>query len=80
MSAGSRERAEEVAKKIEANGTKASVCQADVTRLEEIPKLIEAALKLSTTGKIEILIHKSGCSFVYVGLTVKLTPLQCRSR
>ncbi|KAJ2989392.1 hypothetical protein NUW58_g3493 [Xylaria curta] len=58
VSASSRERAEKVAKEIEANGTKAIVCQADVSKLDEIPKLVEAALKISTTGKIDILIHK----------------------
>lgn len=58
VSAGSRERAEKVAKEIEANGTKAIVVQADVSKSEEIPRLVEGALKISTTGKIEILIHK----------------------
>jgi NAD(P)-dependent dehydrogenase (short-subunit alcohol dehydrogenase family) len=58
VSPGSKERAEKVVKDIEANGTKAILCQADVSKLEEIPKLIDAALKISTTGKIEILIHK----------------------
>lgn len=58
VSAGSKERAEKVAKEIESNGTKAVVCQADVSKLDEIPKLVDAALKLSETGKIEILIHK----------------------
>ncbi|RSL76555.1 hypothetical protein CEP51_009847 [Fusarium floridanum] len=59
VSPGSKERAEKVVKDIEANGTKAILCQADVSKLEEIPKLIEAALKISTTGKIEILIHNA---------------------
>lgn len=58
VSPGSRERAEKVARDIEANGTKAIVVQADVSKLEEIPKLIDAALKISSSGKIEILIHK----------------------
>jgi 3-oxoacyl-[acyl-carrier protein] reductase len=58
VSDGSRERAEKVAKEIEANGTKAIVVQADVSKTAEIPKLIDAALKISSTGKIEILIHK----------------------
>ncbi|KAJ3562131.1 hypothetical protein NPX13_g8681 [Xylaria arbuscula] len=57
VSEGSRERAEKVAKEIEANGTKAVVTQADVSKLDEIPKLVDAALKLSSTGKIDILIH-----------------------
>jgi NAD(P)-dependent dehydrogenase (short-subunit alcohol dehydrogenase family) len=58
VSGGSRERAEKVAQEIEANGTKAIVVQADVSKTAEIPKLIDAALKISSTGKIEILIHK----------------------
>lgn len=58
VSESSRERAEKVAKEIEGNGTKAIVCRADVSKLAEIPKLVEAALKISPTGKIDILIHK----------------------
>lgn len=58
VSPGSRERAEKVAKEIEANGTKAIVVQADVSKTEEIPRIVEAAKKISQTGKIEILIHK----------------------
>lgn len=58
VSDGSRERAKKVAQEIEANGTKAIVVQADVSKTAEIPKLIDAALKISSTGKIEILIHK----------------------
>lgn len=34
------------------------MCQADITVMQDIPKLIDAALKLSQTAKIEILIHK----------------------
>ncbi|KAI1364781.1 hypothetical protein F5Y08DRAFT_199188 [Xylaria arbuscula] len=59
VSEGSRERAEKVAKEIEANGTKAVVTQANVSKLDEIPKLVDAALKLSSTGKIDILIHNA---------------------
>lgn len=58
VSDGSKERAEKVAKEVEASGSKAVVVKADVSKTEEIPKLVEAALKISTTGKIEILIHK----------------------
>lgn len=58
VSDGSRERAEKVAKEVEASGSKAIVVKADVSKTEEIPKLVEAGLKISTTGKIEILIHK----------------------
>lgn len=64
VSEGSKERAEKVAKEIEGNGTKAIVCRADVSKLEEIPKLVEAALKISRTGKIDILIHKYVLSLV----------------
>lgn len=58
VSPGSKERAEKVAKDIEANGTKSIVTQANVSQINEIPKLIEAALKISPSGKIDILIHK----------------------
>jgi NAD(P)-dependent dehydrogenase (short-subunit alcohol dehydrogenase family) len=58
VSPGSRERAEKVAAQIEENGTKAIVCHADVSKINESKKLVEAALKISTTGKIDILIHK----------------------
>lgn len=66
VSPGSKERAEKVAKEVEANGTRAVVCQADVSKLEEIPRIVDAALKLSQTGKIEILIHKCVCKCVRV--------------
>lgn len=58
VSESSQERAEKVAKDIEGNGTRALVCRADVSKLGDIPKLVEAALKISPTGKIDILIHK----------------------
>lgn len=58
VSDGSRERAEKVAKEVEASGAKAIVVKADVSKTEEVPKLVDAALKISTTGQIEILIHK----------------------
>lgn len=58
VSDGSKERAEKVGKEVEASGAKAVIVKADVSKTEEIPKLVEAALKISTTGKIEILIHK----------------------
>ncbi|KAL3441114.1 hypothetical protein BJX65DRAFT_314146 [Aspergillus insuetus] len=59
VSPGSRERAEKVAAQIEANGTKAIVCHADVSKINESQKLVDAALKISTTGKIDILIHNA---------------------
>jgi hypothetical protein len=58
VSPGSKERAEKVASEIEAKGTKAIVCQADVSKLDQIPRIVEAALKISPSGKIDILIHK----------------------
>ena len=58
VSPGSAERAEQTAQAIRDAGAKAVVCQANVSELADMPKLIDAALKLSETGKIEILIHK----------------------
>lgn len=58
VSPGSRERAEKVAQEIEANGTKAIVVHADVSKTDEIPRIVEAAKKISPSGKIDILIHK----------------------
>lgn len=58
VSEGSKQRAQEVVDKITQIGTKAILCQADVSKLDEIPKLVDAALQISETGKIEILIHK----------------------
>ncbi|KAH8670536.1 hypothetical protein BGZ61DRAFT_509059 [Ilyonectria robusta] len=58
-SAKSRTRAEEVAKKIQSLGPKASVCEASVANIKDIPKLVQSALELSETGKIEILIHNA---------------------
>ncbi|CAG9942604.1 hypothetical protein V2G26_003860 [Clonostachys chloroleuca] len=59
ISDGSRERAEKVGKDIEALGVKSIVVQADVGKTDQIPKIIDAALKISSTGKIEILIHNA---------------------
>ncbi|KAF4811255.1 L-xylo-3-hexulose reductase [Colletotrichum siamense] len=59
VSEGSRERAEKVVKTIEANGTKAALCQADVSKLADIPKIVDSALSISPTGKIDILIHNA---------------------
>ncbi|KAF7548698.1 hypothetical protein G7Z17_g6884 [Cylindrodendrum hubeiense] len=55
----SRTRAEEVANKIQSLGQKASVCQASVANIKDIPKLVQSALELSESGKIEILIHNA---------------------
>ena len=54
----SRERAERVVRNIQAAGSKAILCQANVSDVNDLSKLVDAALTLSTTGKIEILIHK----------------------
>ncbi|EQB54356.1 hypothetical protein CGLO_05824 [Colletotrichum gloeosporioides Cg-14] len=59
VSEGSRERAEKIVKTIEANGTKAALCQADVSKLADIPKIVDSALSISPTGKIDILIHNA---------------------
>lgn len=58
VSEGSRVRAEKVVEEVQSNGTKAIICQADVCKLADIPRLVESALQISQTGKIEILIHK----------------------
>lgn len=58
VSDSSQKRAREVVDKITEIGTKAILCQASVSNLDEIPRLVEAALKISETGKIDILIHK----------------------
>ena len=48
----------DVVKKIEATGSRATLCQASVANVKEISKIVDAALQLSQTGKIEILVHK----------------------
>ena len=58
VSESSGKRAEEVAEKIRKIGTKAKVVQADLANLDNIPKVIDAALELSDNKKIDILIHK----------------------
>jgi hypothetical protein len=59
VSESSRQRAEKIVEQIQQEiGTKAILCQASVMNLEEIPRLIEAALAISRDGKIDILIHK----------------------
>lgn len=58
VSDSSKEKALKVITDIEAAGSKASLCQANVSKMEDIPKLIEAALALSPNKKIDILIHK----------------------
>lgn len=54
----SREAAVNVVAKIEEYGSKALLCQASMSVLDDLPKLVEAAVGFSTTGKIDILVHK----------------------
>ncbi|KAI0529815.1 hypothetical protein GGR58DRAFT_289456 [Xylaria digitata] len=58
-SSSSRQRAEDVVKRIEAAGSKAVVCQASVANMSDIPKIIGTALQLSETGKVDILVHNA---------------------
>lgn len=58
MTERSRQRSEDLVKTINGHGVKAVAVQADISKVPEIPKLVRAALDLSTTGKIEILVHK----------------------
>ena len=58
VSESSKERAEKVAEEIKKIGTKSIVVQADLTKLENIPKVVDAALSISDNKKIDILIHK----------------------
>ncbi|KAJ5626323.1 hypothetical protein N7510_002632 [Penicillium lagena] len=59
VSGSSKEKALKVIADVEAAGSKASLCQANVSKMEDIPKLIEAALALSPSKKIDILIHNA---------------------
>ncbi|QKX57863.1 uncharacterized protein TRUGW13939_04983 [Talaromyces rugulosus] len=55
----SERKATEVVNKIEAAGSRATLCQASVANVNDIPKIVDAALRLSQTGKIDILIHNA---------------------
>ncbi|KAJ5585643.1 hypothetical protein N7450_005430 [Penicillium hetheringtonii] len=55
----SKQRAQEVVKKIEAAGSQAALCQASVANVNELSKIVDAALQLSKSGKIEILVHNA---------------------
>ncbi|SPO06755.1 related to 3-oxoacyl-[acyl-carrier-protein] reductase [Cephalotrichum gorgonifer] len=59
VSAGSQQRSEDLSKTIREYGVKAVAVQADISKVAECPKLIEAALGISETGKVEILIHNA---------------------
>ncbi len=58
VSPGSEARAEEVAQQVRKAGTEAVVVRADLGKLDDIPKVVDAALQISQNGKIDILIHK----------------------
>ncbi len=47
----------DVMKEIKAAGSKAALVQANVALLSDLKKLVEAALTLSESGKIDILVH-----------------------
>lgn len=49
----------EVVKAIEAAGSKAALVQANVALLPDLKKLVEAALTVSESGKIDILVHNA---------------------
>ncbi|CAG8010710.1 unnamed protein product [Penicillium salamii] len=59
VSNGSRQAAADVVSKIEATGSKAVLCQASISVLDDIPKLVKTAVDFSVTGKIEILVHNA---------------------
>jgi NAD(P)-dependent dehydrogenase (short-subunit alcohol dehydrogenase family) len=82
VSEGSAKRAQAVADEISKIGSKAIVCQSNVSNLDEIPRLVEAALKISETGKIEILIHKWVFIHMIWGEVTSLicSLWQCRTR
>lgn len=58
VSDASRNKAAEILAEVEKAGSKGVICQADVSKLEDIPKLIKAAVSLSPKNKIDILVHK----------------------
>jgi 3-oxoacyl-[acyl-carrier protein] reductase len=49
----------EVVKQIEAAGSKAALVHANVALLSDLKKLVEAALTVSESGKIDILVHNA---------------------
>ncbi|KAL6246511.1 hypothetical protein RBB50_006748 [Rhinocladiella similis] len=56
---GAAARAEKVVKAIEDAGSRAVAVQADVSKPTEHEKLVTAALGISTTGKIEVIVHNA---------------------
>lgn len=79
-SANSKQRAIDVVKKIEATGSQATLCQASVANVKEISQIIDTALQLSQTGKIDILIHKYDLSIISRSSYADNNGEQCRSR
>lgn len=49
----------EVVKEIEAAGSKAALVQANVAFMPDLKKLVEAALTISESGNIDILVHNA---------------------
>lgn len=49
----------QIAKEIEGFGSKVAVVQANMAVMEDLEKLIDGALALSETGKIDILVHNA---------------------
>ncbi|OQE18690.1 hypothetical protein PENSTE_c017G03972 [Penicillium steckii] len=84
VSEGSKARAQEVVDEITKIGTKAILCHASVMKLEEIPRLVEAALKISETGKIEIIVHNAAlgleANLVDTSLDLYTTHFDCNVR
>lgn len=52
--------AAQLAKEIEPSGSKVAVVQANMAAYEDLKKLADAALAISETGKIDILVHNAG--------------------
>ncbi|WKT53915.1 Short-chain dehydrogenase/reductase SDR [Fusarium oxysporum f. sp. vasinfectum] len=63
-STNSKQHAIDVVNKIEATGSRATLCQASVANVKEISQIVDTALQLSQTGKIDILIHKYDLSII----------------
>ncbi|KAJ5097074.1 NAD(P)-binding protein [Penicillium angulare] len=84
VSDGSKDRAQEVVDQITKIGSKAILCKASVMNLDEIPLLIDAALKISETGKIEIIIHNAAlgleANLVDTSLELYSTHFDCNVR
>jgi len=51
--------AADLAKKIEAAGSKVAIVQANVGNFEDLKKLVDGAISISENGKIDILVHNA---------------------